>query len=133
MLIGELAEKSGFSRDTIRYYEKLGLLEITTNDRQENNYKNYSPRDLKRLVQIGFFKELGFTLSEVSGLFKAFSREGDPCADLPDLLDEKITLLDVKISQLQDYKNKLQTLRKACDGDCGGALDVPECFREIEG
>lgn len=43
MLIGIIAQESGFSRDTIRYYEKIGLLRLPKRARRENNYKEYSP------------------------------------------------------------------------------------------
>lgn len=128
MLIGELASKSGFSRDTIRYYEKLGLLQAAVLERQENNYKNYSPQTLERLVQIRQFKEMGFTLTEAAGLFKDFESESEPCAELPEQLDRKISLLDEKIKLLAHYKSTLLALRKACDGNCGSDRGLPDCF-----
>lgn len=51
MLIGELSNLSGFSRDTIRYYEKLALLVIEKRN-VRNDYKNYGPEALDRLLQI---------------------------------------------------------------------------------
>lgn len=128
MLIGKLASESGFSRDTIRYYEKLGLLEIKQADRQPNNYKNYSPKILERLEQIRQLKELGFTLAEIASLLEALATQNEPCAELPAQLDQKIGLLDKKIGLLQQYRNKLVAVRAACGGSCGAGQGLPDCF-----
>ena len=54
MLIGELSKHSGFSRDTIRYYEKLGLIAIATGRKTSSGYKNYTPGEAERLDQIRY-------------------------------------------------------------------------------
>ncbi|MDR3715349.1 MAG: MerR family transcriptional regulator [Puia sp.] len=68
MLIGELVLKSGLSRDTIRFYEKQGLIKIGCKQRRNNNYKEYSEEVLKRLHTIKRMKNFGFTLNEAAGL-----------------------------------------------------------------
>lgn len=125
MLIGKLAAESGFSRDTIRYYEKIGLLQLGQGDRRANNYKDYSLQVLERLGQIRQLKELGFTLAEIGGLLQAL--DGEPCAGLPERLDEKIGLIGEKIALLEQYRSKLTAVRAACDGACGSALGLPDC------
>ncbi len=71
MLIGELSKKTGFSRDTIRYYEKLGLIQP---ERQGlfNNYKNYTEAIFKRLLAIRKIKGYGFTLQETQNMLVLF-------------------------------------------------------------
>ncbi len=65
MLIGELAQKTGLSRDTIRFYEKVGL--VTPFQRNpENGYKEYDNDAIDRLILITQAKALGFTLSEIN-------------------------------------------------------------------
>lgn len=128
MLIGKLASSSGFSRDTIRYYEKLGLLTLEKNARRDNNYKDYPPRAVERLHQIGQLKELGFTLGEIKGLLDVLSSQSQPCANLPEQLDKKLDLLRHKISLLEDYKVKLLTVRRACNAECGMSDGLPTCF-----
>ncbi len=93
MLIGKLASLSGFSRDTIRYYEKLGLLKLGNEDRGENNYKNYPPHALERLDHIDQLKSLSFTLTEIKDLLEALEAEAGPCKSLPERLDQKLHLL----------------------------------------
>jgi DNA-binding transcriptional MerR regulator len=128
MLIGKLVSASGFSRDTIRYYEKLGLLQLEKSDRQPNNYKNYSPKVLERLEQIRQLKELGFTLTEIASLLEALATRDEPCAELPAQLDQKIGLLEKKIDLLQQYRDRLVAVRAACGGACGAAQGLPDCF-----
>jgi DNA-binding transcriptional MerR regulator len=70
MLIGELAKKSGFSRDTIRFYEKNGLIELDKGSRFENNYKDYSDQVLRRLEAIKKIKDMGFTLVEIKAMIE---------------------------------------------------------------
>lgn len=132
MLIGKLAQESGFSRDTIRYYEKLGLIRASKLSRQQNNYKDYSPQVLENLDQISQLKTLGFTLKEISNLLKAFESTSLPCSDLPTKLQAKIALFDKKIALLEQYRHRLKVLEKACDGDCDDGLGLPGCFGALE-
>lgn len=128
MLIGKLASSSGFSRDTIRYYEKLGLLPLGANTRQSNNYKDYPPRALERLNHIGQLKALGFTLAEMKDLFGMLETEASPCEGLPEQLDQKVELLRQKIALLEEYQNKLLAVRQACAPGCGVSNGLPTCF-----
>ena len=64
MLISELSQKTGVSKDTLRFYEKAGLLN-STNKRGENNYRNYDDEAVSRLEFIKHGKSLGCTLSEI--------------------------------------------------------------------
>lgn len=66
MRIGELCAKTGLSKETVRYYERQGLLENIPQPNRSNNYKVYSAVDLQRLKMIKHAKMLGFTLAEIS-------------------------------------------------------------------
>lgn len=128
MLIGRLAEESGFSKDTIRYYEKLGLIEIEKIDRHANNYKNYPVRTLQRLSQISELKAAGFTLTEIVSILVDFNHLDRPCANLPAKLDEKIGKLNSKILLLENCKQVLFEIRKTCNGECGTHNGLPSCI-----
>lgn len=128
MLIGKLASSSGFSRDTIRYYEKFGLLKLGKENRQENNYRDYPPQALERLEQIDQLKKLGFTLGEIKDLFEVLVTKAGPCRNLPEQLDQKLDLLRQKIALLEDYKEKLIKVRQDCSPDCGIKEGLPTCF-----
>ncbi len=127
MLIGELSKKTGFSRDTIRYYEKLGIIAVEMARRSVNGYKNYPLDALERLLQVGRLKECGFTLLEIRRLL--ITKENRPaCDDLPRQLGEKIAKLEEKISLLQEYKQRLVQIQRSCDGECGTVKGVPQCI-----
>lgn len=66
MRIGELCAKTGLSKETVRYYERQGLLENIPQPNRSNNYKVYSAVDLQRLNMIKHAKMLSFTLAEIA-------------------------------------------------------------------
>jgi len=125
MLIGELAKKSGLSRDTIRYYEKLSLLVV--HDRPfDNPYKDYGPAALQRLQQIQQLKSVGFSLSEIGQLL-VDAQAAQPCQDLPQQLAQKIARVEQQIATLQQYKTALQHMQRCCDGACAAPGGLPAC------
>ncbi len=132
MLIGKLSKESGFSRDTIRYYEKLGLIRADESIRQQNNYKNYSPRSLEDLAHIAQLKTLGFTLAEISNLLKSIQSDDLACVDLPAKLSEKVALFEKKVALLEQYIQKLKAVELACNGACDDESGLPNCFVAVE-
>ncbi len=118
MLIGELSKKSGFSRDTIRFYEKIGLIAVNGKARLENNYKNYSESVLKRLVVIKKIKEFGFTLEETRGIIILFE-EGmlEPRRGMR-YVQRKIHLIDRKIEELKAMKSRLEQITDGQSAPC---------------
>jgi DNA-binding transcriptional MerR regulator len=125
MLIGELAKRSGLSRDTIRYYEKLQLLP-RHGPRHDNRYKDYGRPVLARLEQIQQLKVTGFTLREVRQLLVS----GDtphPCANLPQQLARKISAIDQQMATLAQFKSSLTSVLQACNGQCTSADGMPSC------
>ena len=125
MLIGELSKHSGFPRDTIRYYEKLGLISMAVT--RTNAYKNYPLEVLERLRQIRRLKECGFTLLEIKRLL---INAGDThtCDDLPAQLIRKIAKIDEKMTVLLEYKQSLLQIQRACDGACSTIDGMPDCI-----
>ena len=107
MLIGELSKKTGFSRDTIRYYEKLGLLRRPDRAGHFNNYKNYTEAELKRLLAIRQIKAYGFTLKETHGMLVLFEEGVLEPERGNRYIQRKITLIDNKIKELQRVKKRL--------------------------
>lgn len=111
MLIGELSEKTGFSKDTIRFYEKTGLL-VSSYRRGENNYRYYNDEAVERLAFISQGKALGFTLKEIRKVIDKWDTL--PLEDKVRRIGEKIEEVDAKTSQLQQFRcylvEKLQRL-----------------------
>jgi len=118
MLIGELSRKSGFSRDTIRFYEKLGLIAITEDSRRENSYKEYPDGILKRLLAIKKIKGYGFTLEETRNMFILFEEGVLEPQRGKKYVQRKITRIDKKIEELQMVKKRLLEVAEEDRGDC---------------
>lgn len=126
MKIGELAERTRVSRDTIRYYEKLGLLPIS--GRQSNStYKNYGLPALERLEQIQQFKTAGFTLLEIRDLLSPKNMQSS-CVDLPSRLADKIQKIDEQIAMLNQFKTALLRIQQNCSGHCASTKGMPDCM-----
>ena len=118
MLIKEVSKRTGFSKDTIRYYEKIGLLELDKNGRSTNNYRHFGKKQIKRLLQIKSMKQFGFTLKEIKNLIKLDENKLANCDSLARLADEKIRVVEQKIKELNKIKSKLLRARESCRGDC---------------
>lgn len=118
MFIGELSKKSGFSQDTIRYYEKMGLVKATASKRLSNNYKDYPEVVLKRLHTIEELKGLGFTLKEIKEMLD-LREEGllDCQTKINDVLS-KIQSIDEQIEKLQKVRVHLSKVLLLCPDPC---------------
>jgi MerR family copper efflux transcriptional regulator len=118
MLIGELSKKSGFSRDTIRFYEKNGLIALEKESRFENNYKDYSDRVLKRLEVIKKIKDMGFTLVEIKAIIQLFEAGLLEQERGRNYIERKIHRIDKKIEELQNIQSTLKELADAPMESC---------------
>lgn len=118
MLIGIIAHESGFSRDTIRYYEKIGLLRLPKKARRENNYKEYSPAILSRLRAIRELKNIGYTLAEIQQVIAYYETSGLDCLAGKDQVLEKVRLIDQQINQLLTIKEQLLEAVADCPDHC---------------
>ena len=117
MLIGELAQKTKLSRHTIRFYEKLGLIEVPQKSRRENNYKEYPEDVLRQIEAIQQIKAKGFTLKEAKGIIHLITTGTlDPERGRKYIL-HKIALIDKEIRQLQQAKKNLEEMADACGSD----------------
>lgn len=118
MLIGELSNRCGLSRDTIRFYEKHGLISIGKQKGRFNNYKDYSEETLHRLLSIKKIKNFGFTLKEVSDLLEMMDVNQATCDNVEDKIRDKIKLLDEKIKELIAIRTQLIDGVSNCKGVC---------------
>lgn len=118
MLIGELSAKTGLSRDTIRFYEKQGLILIDRKQRRDNNYKEYGEPVLNRLNMIKRIKNFGFTLNETMELLTLIDLNAATCDEVSNRVDEKVVIIENKISDLLTLRKQLidsvQTCRTCC-------------------
>jgi MerR family transcriptional regulator, copper efflux regulator len=82
MLIGELVKRPAFSKDTIRFDEKEGLIEVSPGERRAHNYKDYRENVFEHLLKIKDLKDLRFTLHEVQTFLKALRDKDARCHDI---------------------------------------------------
>ncbi len=129
MLIGELSKRTGFSHDTIRFYEKKGLIDVNKKERRDNNYKEYPEHVYERLMLIKTVKALGFTLNEIDEFIEAWGEESASCSNLTTHLTDKISHVDEQIKLLQEIRSKLNgSLAKCLSANCEFEKMVPSCI-----
>ena len=110
---GEIAKICGCSPDTIRHYEDLGLIEKPV--RSENRYRQYPQKTIDRVKQIRAALTIGFSLNELSRIFKIRDTNGIPCAEVRDLAKAKLHEVQLQIRQMNMTREKLQQLIKEWD------------------
>jgi len=123
MLIGELSKLTGFSRHTIRFYEKQELFKLGRKNRLTNNYKDYPDEVLKKLLIIKKLKGFGFTLEECSDLLAMIEENMTSCKSVSEKIDNKLEVIDQKIARLQEMKNMLINGVELCLNGCESTAD----------
>lgn len=118
MQIRDVARISGFSKDTIRWYEKIGLIELDKQSRNSNNYRVYDQATLDRLIHIRQLKAFGFTLKEVETLLLLQEVGSVNCSSVLEIVEPKLELIDQKIEQLKALRSRLIKTREDCTGNC---------------
>lgn len=112
MKIGELAQKTGMQTETIRFYEKEGLLAAI--GRTSSNYRVYSDTHLERLLFIRHCRSLDMTLDEIRLLLHFRDMPDESCDRVNALLDEHIGHVEERIKELKKLKKQLLLLRESC-------------------
>lgn len=118
--IGDAAKASDLRVETIRYYEKEGLLKIPR--RTPAGYRLYTEESIKRLIFISTAKELGFSLKDIKQLLSLRANPKSRCEDVKRKTEDKIREVDEKIKTLREIKKALNKLSSACSGK-GPATD----------
>lgn len=119
MNIGTAAEKSGLPAKTIRYYEDINLV---TPARMENGYRDYSDKDINRLLFLQRSRSLGFTIEECRLLLSLYEDEHRASADVKAIALQKVDEIDRKIDELRSLRKTLSNLAEHCHGDA-----KPDC------
>jgi DNA-binding transcriptional MerR regulator len=125
MRIGELEIRSGASRHTLRYYERIGLLQAR---RRANNYREYDEQAVAELAFIRQAQAMGFALEEVRELLAARRNRQLDCARGAALIADKLAALDARLDELNQLRDRLRTERERLllsaarhGADCGAA------------
>jgi len=111
--IGRLAKSSGVGVETIRFYEREGLLE--TPARTASGYRQYTPDAIARLGFIRRAKQLGFSLGEIRELLSLASADGDR-AQIKALTEHKLAEIEQRIEELRRMRAALAELNHQCSG-----------------
>jgi Cd(II)/Pb(II)-responsive transcriptional regulator len=122
MRIGDLAKVIGVAVETIRFYEREGL--IPEARRSDNNYRTYTATHAERLAFIRQCRNLDMTLDEIRALLNLRDEPSKDCGDVNALLDEHIKHVAQRIRELHTLQRHLKSLRARCSSvhtinDCG--------------
>jgi Cd(II)/Pb(II)-responsive transcriptional regulator len=112
MKIGELAQVAQCTVETIRYYEKEGLL--PTPARTSGNFRVYGPAHVERLRFIRNCRALDMSHGEIRTLLSLADQAGQGCGAVNEVFDQHIAHVDARIRELTQLKRQLTTLRKQC-------------------
>ena len=120
--IGQLAEQSGIHLETIRYYEREGLMPAPP--RKSSGHRAYPRTAARRLRFIKQAQELGFSLAEIRELLALKVDPDQLCTDVVRQVEAKILDIDARIEYLQAMKRVLGQMKDSCSGNCAVA-DCP--------
>ena len=112
MRIGELARAAGTTVETVRYYEKEGLLPAP--QRGLNNYRSYGEAQLERLRLVRNCRALDMSHEEIRSILRLADDHVDGCGGINDLFDAHIAHVDARIAELRELKSQLKELRRQC-------------------
>lgn len=112
--IGRLAKHAGVNIDTVRYYERNGLLPPPL--RRASGYREYTTADVDRLLFIRRAKELGFTLAEIGELLSLTAAHDNDMRGVKRKAEERLQQVEFKIKELQRVRRGLKALIGACPG-----------------
>lgn len=124
MRIGELAQATSTKAETIRYYEREGILPPA--DRTNSNYRDYSPEHLATLTFIRRARELGFSMAQVRQLLALSDHADKPCQDVDLMVQDQLAEVDEKIADLTQLRTELAQMLRSCQSDRIGDCRVVE-------
>jgi len=110
---GELAEAAGVSTDTLRHYERMGLLAKPR--RSEGNYRMYPPESVARVQLVRQALAIGFSLPELTKILKVRDAGGAPCKQVRALAEEKLARIEQELVDLAAVRDHLRVLLRTWD------------------
>ncbi|NOX41377.1 MAG: helix-turn-helix domain-containing protein [Alphaproteobacteria bacterium] len=119
-LIGVLSRETGVNIETIRYYERIGIMPKP--DRTPGGYRQFSQDQLKRLTFVRKCRELGFSLREVRTLLELVDSHKFSCGEIHEMTVQHLRAIDEKMARL----GKLKTVLTSMSNECSRG-DVPAC------
>lgn len=120
MKIGQLSEQTHCKIETIRYYERIGLLPVPA--RSDGGYRIYDDNHRRRLSFIRRSRELGFTIDEIRDLLNLVDGDNYTCRDVKTITMEHVESIRQKIADLKKLEKTLSRIASQCTGDA-----TPDC------
>ena len=122
LTIGRLAKQAGVNLETVRFYERRGLLPRPP--RSTSGYRLFPPDAARRLRIIRRAQELGFSLTEIGELLSLRVSRRTTSADIRTRAEAKIVDIEAKLKSLESMKKTLRKLSRVCDG-CSPVAECP--------
>ena len=122
--IGLMAERTGTSTATIRFYEKISLLPRAR--RQEGGQRRYSEEDVSRLKLIRRCREFGFSIDQIHELMAIYDDPESSCNETARISQEHLNTVRAKISELKALEKNMVDLVTRCETTCAGGSG-PSC------
>jgi MerR family mercuric resistance operon transcriptional regulator len=110
---GELARAASVSTDTLRHYERKGVIGRPL--RGANGYRQYPPATLNRVRLVRRALGIGFTLDELAAILKLRERGGTPCREVRRLAGEKLATMEERLQELMELRDELRATLKEWD------------------
>ena len=127
--ISQLAQAAGIPTTTVRYYERVGLVE--PEDRSAGNYRLYSEESLHKLRFIRAAQAIGFTLDDVKALLSTPSNTASSCREVQSLIKNRLAEVDRRLKDLRHVQRVLKvSLEKCKDAEQADCCHVIETLRE---
>ncbi|MEQ8834688.1 MAG: heavy metal-responsive transcriptional regulator [Miltoncostaeaceae bacterium] len=122
--VGELAAAAGVGNDTIRFYEREGLLPAPP--RTEGGYRSYGPDAVERLRFIRGCRRLGLRLAEIRELLSIRDTGACPCGPAEEVLQRRIDEVDAELARLTELRASMDRMATLlARGECGSPLGEP--------
>lgn len=126
--IGRIAAAAGVGVETVRFYEREGLL--VKPERSNGGYRQYRADDVRRIQFIQRAKDLGFSLKEIGELLELRLDPGTSCADVKSKAEAKLASIDEKLKALQRMRRTLTALAATCSGQ--GSTDACPILESLD-
>lgn len=125
MLIGEVAQRSGVTAKTLRFYEREGL--VPEPDRTEGGYRDYDAGVVERVAFIKDAQASGFTLAQVGEILAIRDAGEPPCGHVATLVERRLEEIERRLRELRAVRAELRSIAdraegydpESCDGYCG--------------
>ncbi|ANJ54808.1 MerR family transcriptional regulator [Pseudomonas silesiensis] len=122
--IGALSKQTGCNIETIRYYEKIGLLPVA--NRSSGGHRVYTEQHRARLLFIRQGRELGFPLDEVRELISLSGDQQRSCGEALSVVRKHLESVEAKLARLQTIRQELLSMADSCQTCCPGTM-APDC------